>query len=252
MSNVRQKLVLLLMAASLPLHSQVAQKASPSRSSQITAAQSVTTQSSSSSQLSLEQMPASAPQVSFKSGELTIIAKNASLGAILQAVQTETGATIDMPGSVTERVVGEFGPGPSREVLTALLNGSHFNYVLLGSPQDPNSLDRVVLIAKAAGTEDTATGPPPAGSNTAMLPRQGNIIIPPQDPDDNAADTEEMAEPDPNAAAADQSGDQQNAQPAIKTPQQLLQELQRQQQAQQQGQAGTPQGVPQMQGRPPQ
>jgi hypothetical protein len=197
-------------------------------------------------------MPASAPQVSFKSGELTIVAKNASLGAILEAVQTQTGATIDMPGSVTERVVGEFGPGPSREVLTALLNGSHFNYVLLGSPQDPNSLDRVVLIAKAAGTEDTGTAPQPAGSSAMMLPRQGNIVIPSQDADDNAADTEEMAEPDPNAATADQSGDQQNAQPAVKTPQQLLQELQRQQQAQQQGQAGPPQGVPQMQGRPPQ
>jgi len=184
---------------------------------------------------SLEQMPATAPQVSFKGGELTIVARNSSLGAILREVQTQTGASVDMPGTPAERVVGQFGPGPAREVLTALLNGSHFNYVLLGSPQNPNSLDKVVLIAKSSAEQETG-GSQTSAAAPAMLPRQGAFVVPNDDAADmNSQDNnDEMVEPEQNA---DNQTDQNNpnAQPAIKTPQQLLQELQRQQQVQQQG-----------------
>src|SRR5881409_4274490 len=40
----------------------------------------------------LEQMPASAPQVFFRNGQLTIVARNSTLGDILRAVHTQTGA----------------------------------------------------------------------------------------------------------------------------------------------------------------
>jgi hypothetical protein len=183
---------------------------------------------------SLEQMPATAPQVSFKGGELTIVARNSSLGAILREVQTQTGAGMDMPGTPAERVVGQFGPGPAREVLAALLNGSHFNYVLLGSPQNPDSLDKVVLIAKSSAEQETG-GSQTSAATPAMLPRQGAFVVPNDDASDmNSDNNEEMVEPEQNAEdQTDQNNP--NAQPAIKTPQQLLQELQRQQQVQQQG-----------------
>src|ERR1700732_3566561 len=107
----------------------------------------------------LAQQPASAPQVSYQGGQLTISAQNSTLGDILKAVRAQTGATIDLPGNASERVVGHFGPAPARDVLTALLNGSHFNYVLLGSPTDPSALDRVILMAKSGGPADSS--PPP-------------------------------------------------------------------------------------------
>jgi hypothetical protein len=193
---------------------------------------------------SLEQMPATAPQVSFKGGELTIVARNSSLGAILREVQTQTGAGMDMPGTPAERVVGQFGPGPAREVLAALLNGSHFNYVLLGSPQNPDSLDKVVLIAKSSAEQETG-GSQTSAATPAMLPRQGAFVNPNDDAADmNSDNNEEMVEPEQNAEEqTDQNNP--NAQPAIKTPQQLLQELQRQQQVQQQvQQQGRPQDTP--------
>jgi hypothetical protein len=195
----------------------------------------------------LEQLPASAPRVAFQGGQLTIVSRNASLGAILREVESKTGATVDMPANPTERVVGQFGPGPAREVLASLLNGSRFNYVLLGSPQDPTSLDRVVLLKKSSGTDQP--GGASEGTNTAQViaPRQGAIVIPNQDEDANAEETPgETMEADPPAEdQANQGDEQQNAQPAVKTPQQLLQELQQQQQLQQQqGQQGGPLGTP--------
>ena len=194
----------------------------------------------------LEQLPASAPRVAFQGGQLTIVSRNASLGAILREVESKTGATIDMPANPTERVVGQFGPGPAREVLASLLNGSRFNYVLMGSPQDPASLDKVVLLRKAQGPDQPGGASQGASTAQVFLPRQGAIVTPNQDEDANAEDApEETMEADPPAEdQAAQGDEQQNAQPAVKTPQQLLQELQQQQQLQQQqGQQGGPLGT---------
>jgi len=221
----------------------------------------------------MAQMPASAPQVAFQSGELTISAQNSTLGDILKAVKTQTGATIELPGSAPERVVGTFGPGPARDVLSSLLNGSHFNYLLLGSPTDPNALDRVILMAKSSGA--TENNPPPAEQASAYnqpvynrpiqppmaAPGGNTVVVEGQDAqDDSATDdqadaaddttddqtddqaTEDQATDD-QAATEDTQG-QQQAQP-VKSPEQMLQELQqRQQQMQQGGQPGVPPGFP--------
>ncbi|HEV7218233.1 MAG TPA: hypothetical protein VGN39_05105 [Terriglobales bacterium] len=192
-----------------------------------------------------EQLPATAPQVSFKGGQLTIIARNSSLGTILQDVQTQTGATIDMPGNPSDRVVGQFGPGPAREVLASLLNGSHFNYVLLGSPQNPNVLQRIVLLAKSSASEEPTPSPQAASAFPAALPRQGAFVVANGDDSDNNDQdgTDDMAAQDQTAPdQTQQSNGDQNSQPTIKTPQQLLQELQRQRQVQQQG--GSPDTPP--------
>lgn len=218
----------------------------------------------------LAQQPASAPQVSFQGGQLTISAQNSTLGDILKAVRTQTGATIDLPGNASERVVGHFGPAPARDVLTALLNGSHFNYVLLGSPTDPGALDRVILMAKSGGPADS--GPPPTEQASAynqsvyahpmaapMAPAPGGntVVVEGQDAEDQSADDTTDASDDTQAddqtdqadqtddqAATDDQQQQQDGQQNVKTPEQLLQELQQRQQQLQQGvQPGVPPGM---------
>jgi hypothetical protein len=194
-----------------------------------------------------EQMPASPPQVTFSNGQLTIVAQNSTLGDILRAVRAKTGAAVEVPGNATERVVANLGPGPAREVLASLLNGSHFNYVMLGSPTKAEMVERIILTSKS-GTEPTA-----GASNPAPTPNQPeyNGL---QAGDGRAPEPEEMQNEDiaPDAAeqpenegtpAADEQADQPNGQPGVKTPEQLLRELQQQQQLQQR-QQGAPQGFP--------
>jgi hypothetical protein len=96
--------------------------------------------------------------VTYANGKLTIVAKNSTLSDILTAVGEKTGAAIDVPEDATERVVSELGPGPAREVVAALLNGSHFNYVMVGTETNPNSVARVILTAKTE-TKDTPGSP---------------------------------------------------------------------------------------------
>jgi hypothetical protein len=211
--------------------------------------------------LTLEQMPAVPPQVTYQNGELTIIAPNSTLGDILRAVRSQTGAEVDVPGNATERVVSQIGPGSARDVLAILLDGSHFNYVLLGSADDPYSLRRVMLTPKTGG------GP----ENAGMIADNGNggqVVQPPPPPspqvqteDDTPEDaSEDMGDdlpeaqspapgqpggPPPGFVLGGANGDQQQ-QPNIKTPEQLLQELQQrnQQLQQQQQQPPQPQAPP--------
>jgi hypothetical protein len=104
-------------------------------------------------QVPLDQLPAAPPQVDYQDGRLTIVAENSTLGDILREVRKQTGASIDVPSNATERVVARLGPAPAREVLAALLNGSSFNYVLVGSVTDPAALSSVMLSSRP-GTGD--------------------------------------------------------------------------------------------------
>jgi hypothetical protein len=210
----------------------------------------------------LEEMPASPPQVTFRDGQLTIAATNSTLADILKAVRTQTGAAVDVPGNPTERVVGQFGPGPARDVLAALLNGSHFNYVLLGSDTNPNALDHVILMAKSGSVSE----PPPSALEEANAGYAPGRLAPPLAPmsapgtsatvqvqgesadatdadsdDTQDADSDDSTD-DADADQTDQTQDQQgvaevqdNGQQPVKTPEQMLQELQQQQNQQQQG-----------------
>jgi hypothetical protein len=193
-------------------------------------------------QVPLDSMKPVPPEVSYENGKLTIVAPNSTLGDILRAVRKQTGAEIEVPDA-PERVVTHIGPGPAREVMAELLNGSRFNYILLGSPEN-TSLTRVVLVAKTGA--DTGT-PNSNDAQTLASGRRRAMAQPPQEEmvDTNDADTppEENADdnttPEPPPAA---ETEQPAATPdqGVKTPQQLLQEMQQRQLQMQQQQGGQP------------
>ena len=239
-----------------------------------------------------EQLPAIPPKLTYQNGLLTIVAQNCTLGDILRDVHSKTGAAIDVPGPATERVVGQFGPGSPRDVLATLLNGSHFNYVMVGTPTSPDSVAQVILTPKTGGETPPAAQPSPAADQPGMMAVQPPIngqTFPPRtfpQPQVQSQQVDTQDEPAPDAAeeTVDESsqdtadnGDEgapeqvnqgvpgQNPnQPVVKTPEQLLQELQRQQQImQQQQQQGQNPGqqpvqpqvvypIPQPQQQPPQ
>ena len=192
-------------------------------------------------QVPLDAIPAVAPQVSYQNGQLTIIAPNSTLSDILRSVRKYTAADIEIPATANERVVTRLGPGPAREVMAELLNGSHFNYILLGSPEDANALVRVVLVPKSG--PDTPNSETVAKKNDTPQPANGVDTADPLE--DTAEDTPDQGpvEAEQPTAAPDQ--------PGIKTPQQLLQEMQQRQLQLQQGRPGSAQApgaaVPQSQ-----
>jgi hypothetical protein len=163
-----------------------------------------TTYSAAGAHLSVDIPPPPRPvlAVSFRDGMLTINANKASLSEVLYAVQQRTGAEIAIPaGAEQEQVVAELGPAPAPEVLSYLLNGSKFNFLILNSSSDPRILDRVILSSRPVGQ---APLPPPRSApamvaddeDTDVQPRNApppvvrpapGITPPPSDPNVNPA-----------------------------------------------------------------
>ena len=179
----------------------------------------------------------------FQNGELTINAQNSTLSQVLRAVGSQTGASVDLPGSAgSERVVAQLGPGPASDVLKTLLNGSHFDYVILGVAGSPGAVQKVILTPRQGGAP---SGPTTAQNNPT--PQQES-----EQPDEGAvAESEpeyqnQNPEPPPPTPGGFrrpgipfQPPDQQqqsytDQQNGGKTPEQLMQELQQIQQQQQQ------------------
>jgi hypothetical protein len=205
------------------------------------------------------QLPSVPPRVSYQQGQLTVIAENSTLGDIFGAIRTATGIKIETQGGPSgDRVAAKIGPAPAKEVLLSLLQGSRYDYVMLGSLTDPEQVERVILTPKSAGGAQTAAAP------AQPRPQQQARPDTDQDSDNENADEEDPGPPMLRGPAGEQQQQQQQQQqqapqppppgaavpapngqtpPAgnpngqVKTPDQLLQELrERQQMLQQQRQ----------------
>jgi hypothetical protein len=220
-------------------------------------------------------MPPTAPQVIYENGQLSIVAQNSTLSSILVAVKARTGAQLEMPAdTVNDRVAVKLGPGNPRDMLASLLEGSRFDYIVLGSATDPTAVEQVILTPHQGGAATAAVAgasqsPPSQAGSAIARPGPGGPFrgsIPP--PELNAEEEEQPAvevqpltpppaEPGGPGVAMPPGGfapnlpatqAPQQAQPGTppnpnqpKTPEQLLQELQRMQQLQQQQQRRQPQ-----------
>ncbi len=199
--------------------------------------------------LTPEQMPPAPPEVTYQNGLLTIVATNSTLSDILHSVATRTGATVDAPPHlIGERVAARIGPGTPRAVLSDLLTGPRFDYILVGSDGDPNEVRRIILTPSQS-----------SGSAGAAMAQRQPPVRPVAAPQEDTESDEDLGEDRPfpgseNPQPAgqfppgqrrfmpqqppDQFGGQpvtspegvNQQQPQVKTPEQLLEQLRRMQQ----------------------
>jgi hypothetical protein len=81
--------------------------------------------------------------VTFENGILRIHAEKATFAQVLSEVQRQTHAEIAIPaGAEQEEVDADLGPAPVLEVLASLLNGTPYNFILVGNEL---SIERVIL-----------------------------------------------------------------------------------------------------------
>jgi hypothetical protein len=154
-------------------------------------------------------VPASEPplRVGFDRGLLTISARNATLADVLYQVHLRTGADIPIPsGAEQEQVAIQAGPGPAKDVIATLLNGSRFNYVLQGTAQDPQGVGTVILTPKSNISEQSYAPPTapvrPMGTPDGQLAAPSAPPEPPMETEQPAGNSPELpANPElpPNA-----------------------------------------------------
>jgi type II secretory pathway component GspD/PulD (secretin) len=86
----------------------------------------------------------------YQEGALSITAEDATLREIFDSVRQSTGAAIDAPAT-EERVSVHLGPQPPVQVIAALLEGTPFNYAILGGTGPADRVLRIIVMPKPAG-----------------------------------------------------------------------------------------------------
>lgn len=125
-------------------------------------------------------LPPQPPRVTFKDGVLTVDAQNSTLSDILKAIRTLLGAEFDPMPEVAERTAVHLSGSPN-DVISGLLRGSAYGYVLISSQEDSSILQKVLLIppepvagakpaAVRAGISRPVLVPVPAFSESAVAP----------------------------------------------------------------------------------
>jgi hypothetical protein len=173
------------------------------------------------------QLPPSHAEVTYKGGALFVSASNSSLNQILREISSETGIKIS-GGVADERVFGQYGPDAPAQILSALLDGTGSNMLLVhgdgdtpaelvltprrGGPSPPNPNANT----DEASEHRTISTSEPSESRRAERPfgDQGR-------PEANPPVTPET----PGAAATDSS--QPQSPNGVKTPQQIYDQLQK-------------------------
>jgi hypothetical protein len=153
------------------------------------------------------QQPASPAKIDFSHGTLKIDAQNSSLSQILKQISRQTGIQIQGLDQ-DERIYGQYGPDTVANTLTDLLDGSGYNYVMVGGGEgSPPS--KLVL---THGSGEPASG----GSINGVSPPQS--FTP---PNGNGGDPSGQ----PVMPSAQPTNDPTAGQP--KTPQEIFDQLRR-------------------------
>ena len=160
------------------------------------------------------EQPANPATIDFKNGLLTVRAQNSSLVSILTQIQHQTGLVIEGL-SHDQRIYGQYGPGSISTTLSALLDGSGYDFVIVGGGSGHAAARLILSTPGSAGAPAT---PPPAVAN--------NQEAPPADATENPPP--ENSEGDAPQAEGDQSGPADpTAPPQAKSSQEIFNELRR-------------------------
>ncbi len=118
--------------------------------------------------------------ISWNKQDLRIDAANSSLQQILTDIASATGASVEGL-TKDERIFGEFGPAPARDVLAKLLQGTGYNIMLIGD-QGKGVPRQIVLSARNANkTPQGITRSMPEENDEDIAP-EPQYDPPPQQP----------------------------------------------------------------------
>src|ERR1700722_9822762 len=189
------------------------------------------------------QLPPKPAKITFAPGVLSISADNASLNQILRQIGTDTGMKIT-GGVSDERVFGESGPAPPDQILSALLDGTGSNMVLVH--RDGDAPAELILTPRQGGP--TPPSPSSAVFNDSSEPRETPSVQaahPVPEPPGPANQVNPPTSTGASTGTPPTDSSQPESPNGVKTPQQIYEQLQRMRQQQQQQSQPQPQTTPQ-------
>jgi hypothetical protein len=165
--------------------------------------------------------------VTYTGGALFVSASNSSLNQILREISSQTGIRI-AGGVADERVFGQYGPDAPAQILSALLDGTGSNMLLVHGDGDTPA--ELILTPRQGGPSPPN---PNAHTDDASEPRIISTSEPsesrraerPSGDQGRPAPNPPVTPETPGAAATDSS--QPQSPNGVKTPQQIYDQLQK-------------------------
>jgi hypothetical protein len=140
------------------------------------------------------------PNVTMQNGLLTIDAPNSTLNDVLNGVHDATGASIE--GALpSERVAVRLGPGNPGQVIAALLTGTRYDYLILGSLEKPDAVVRVLLKPSSQGASSDQAAKKTMAGGGMHRPQPIGIRQPQEDNPPDAGSDDTMAQPGTDTSA---------------------------------------------------
>lgn len=179
--------------------------------------------------------PSPAPPIAqVTDGRLTIRANGQNFASVLESVRIATGLTVEMPsGSSSDPVFLNFGPANVHDALVALLDGTNYNYMIVGSEQDSRVVKRLILTPRTTAGGGTLVASTQQGAPVASQPSLYGGVQPDSDTDAEASEPPPPTAPMRPAAISSSIPTGINVQKLAaesgKTVGQILDELQKQQ-----------------------
>ena len=150
-----------------------------------------------------EQLPAQAPQVNYQDGKLTVDSENSTMKDILAAIRKQAGMQMDLPSTMgTDRVAAHLSGSP-QDVISSLLDGTAWDYIIVGSPTEPDRIQQLIVTSAGGGIATSLTRSGNSGLfKAAAIPGEPGTTA-----DDQQADAEDQPASDetPDQAEPDQS-----------------------------------------------
>jgi len=139
--------------------------------------------------------------ISFQDGRLGLTSNKASLAEVLNELQARIGAEIIVPPGAEQEVVAvSIAPSSPREAISRLLDGSRYNFIIVGTDKDANQVERVVLSPKAGSMTAESQPPIPQTAPLAQMqdsdPSAGTAPSVPPPPTEDVQPQGDSAPPD--------------------------------------------------------
>ena len=175
---------------------------------------------------SLLDKPAQPAHVTLNGGSLAVDANNSSLSQILNDLASSSGMAVDGLGK-DQRVFGKYGPGNPRDILSELLDGAGYNFLMVGATETGTPREIVLTTRNNAPLSSPQNGgPAQPEEDDEPIGNANNYPAEQDNPASRPAGLPPQAQP--------------NGQP--RSPAEIMQDLQRlRQQQQQQQQQPAPQ-----------
>lgn len=172
--------------------------------------------------------------VIWDSRGLRIDASNSSLDQILKEVSTDTGAKVEGLHS-DQRIFGSYGPGPARDVLSQLLDGTGYNVLMIGD-QGQGTPRQIVLSIQPAGTASAPANNTRQSMSEEDYDAEQEIRQQEMEQQQQQLREQELQQMRQQAPQPNNGGFQPPMPPGQppRTPQQIIQQMQLEQQQQQQ------------------